>query len=216
MDVLTRLGDIGVVPVVEVDDPARALELGEALLAGGLPAIEVTFRTSRAIESMAALRGLPGLVLLAGTVTQVRQVAEAQEAGAALLVAPGLGVPVVEEARRRGIPILPGVATPSDIDRAQALGLDAVKVFPAELLGGTSFLRSMDGPFAGVRWAPSGGITIANLGTYLELDSVLACGGSWIAPRDEIAAGEFQAIEGRAREAVSCVRASRTPAGERR
>lgn len=214
MNVFGRLHEVGIVPVVEIEDTARAVELGETLLGAGLPVVEVTFRTpaaAAAIDALSALR--PELTLLAGTITEPGQVAQAQEAGADLLVAPGLGVPVVEEAQRRDIAILPGVATPTEIDRARGLGLDAVKVFPAEPLGGPAFLRAVSGPFAGLRWAPSGGIKVTNLGSYLELDSVLACSGTWIAPRAEIAAGEFEVIAKRAAEAVAAVRAIRP--GER-
>ncbi|MGV1046991.1 MAG: bifunctional 4-hydroxy-2-oxoglutarate aldolase/2-dehydro-3-deoxy-phosphogluconate aldolase [Solirubrobacterales bacterium] len=210
MTALERLGELGVVPVVEIDDAALAPELGEALASAGLPAVELTFRTEAAAAAIAALRDShPGLLLIAGTVTGAREVDEAREAGADLLVSPGLNPAVVEHAQGAGAPILPGVATPSEVELARSLGLSAVKVFPVELLGGPAYLRALSGPFGQMRWSPSGGVSAANLPAYLGLDSVLACGGSWIAPRAEIAARRFAAIGERAAAALELARSVR-------
>jgi 2-dehydro-3-deoxyphosphogluconate aldolase/(4S)-4-hydroxy-2-oxoglutarate aldolase len=205
-----RLAEIGIVPVVEIDDAAKAPELGQVLSAAGLDAVELTFRTPAAGEAIQRLReSAPRMILLAGTVTRESQVEEAKAAGADLLVAPGLKPRVVEKAQSLDLQMLPGISTPSEIEQATDLGLSALKVFPAELLGGTSFLRALSGPYRELRWNPSGGISIGNLASYLELDSVLACSGTWIATRSDLAAGNFDAIQKRAEEAVAVVRSVR-------
>jgi 2-dehydro-3-deoxyphosphogluconate aldolase/(4S)-4-hydroxy-2-oxoglutarate aldolase len=209
-----RLRAAGVVPVVEVEDAGRAVALAQALEAGGLPLIEVTFRTEAAEQALRRIaRDVPGVFLIAGTVTSTRQADVALDAGADLLVAPGLNRVVVEHAERIGLPMMPGVCTPSEIEAALALGLVAVKLFPIEPIGGIRYLKALAAPYSAMTWNPTGGITAETLPGYLAVDSVLACGGSWVAPRADIAAGTFEAIAARAAVVVDIVRRIRATQG---
>ncbi len=202
-----RLRAAGVVPVVEIEDVGCAVALAAALEAGGLPVVEVTFRTEAAAEALRRIaRDAPGVFLIAGTVTSTHLADVARDAGAMLLVAPGLNPTVVEHAARIGIPILPGVLTPTEVEVAMSLGLSAVKLFPIEPVGGARYVRALAGPYPAMRWNPTGGITRASLPDYLGIDSVLSCGGSWIAPRADVAAGRFEEIAARAAAAAEIVR----------
>lgn len=209
-DEMEQLRAAGVVPVVEVEDAGRAVALAQALEAGGLPIVEVTFRTDAAAAAIERIaRDVPGVYLIAGTVISTRQADVARDAGARMLVAPGFNVAVVEHARRIGLPMLPGVCTPSEVEAALSLGLTAVKLFPIGPIGGVRYLRALAAPYGRMRWNPTGGITIEGLADYLAVDSVLACGGSWVAPKSDIAAGRFDQITSRAAEAVRAVQAVR-------
>ncbi len=209
-DVFDRLRQLGIVPVVEIADADRAVPLAEALAAGGLPVVEVTFRTPAAAQSLRRIaKAVPQVLLMAGTATSVEQVDLALDSGVAIVVAPGLNRGVVERAMAIGLPILPGVLTPSEVDAALALGLSAVKVFPIEPVGGISYLRALAGPFPRMRWSPTGGISADALPAYLKLPSVLSCGGSWLAPRADIEAGRFDDITARAAKAARIVRQAR-------
>lgn len=199
-----------IIPVVVIDDPDHAVPLGRALLDGGLDVIEVTYRTAAAQAALTALQGLPELVVGAGTVVRPEQVDSAVDAGAQFLVSPGLSVLVVERAQEVGIPILPGIATPSDIMAALTLGLDLVKVFPAATVGGPSAVKALSAPFPGLRVMPTGGICAATVGDYLALPSVIAVGGSWMVERSLIEAEDWGEITRRTIEAVEL--AGRTPA----
>ncbi len=204
------LRSFGVIPVVEISDAGRAVDLAQALLAGGLPVVEVTFRTDAAAEALRAIaHNAPQVYLIAGTVTTIRQADVALDAGANLVVSPGLNRDVVEHAARIGIPMMPGVCTPSEVEAAMALGLVAVKLFPIEPVGGLRYLRALAAPYPAMAWNPTGGITPETLPGYLAVKSVLACGGSWVAPRDDVAAGQFEAISARAAAAVDLVRKAR-------
>lgn len=206
-DPFAVLAAAGVVPVVEVEDPGRAVGLAEALAAGGLPIVEVTFRTDGAAAALRRVaRDVPEVFLIAGTVTSTDQADIARDAGARMLVAPGLNPAVVERARRIGLPMLPGVMTPSEVETALSLGLTAAKVFPAEPIGGARYVRALSAPYGSMRWNPTGGITRDGLADYLMIPSVLACGGSWVAPRADIADGRWDDIARRAGEAVVVVR----------
>jgi 2-dehydro-3-deoxyphosphogluconate aldolase/(4S)-4-hydroxy-2-oxoglutarate aldolase len=210
-----RLRAAGVVPVVEVDDAGRAVALAHALEAGGLPIVEVTFRTEAAAEALRRIaREAPRVFLIAGTVTSTRQADVALDAGAEMLVAPGLNRAVVEHAGRIGLPMMPGVCTPSEVEAALSLGLTAVKLFPIEPIGGLRYLRALAAPYPAMTWNPTGGITAENLPGYLAIASVLACGGSWVAPRADIAAGRFEEITARAAAVLEIVRLVRPVQGE--
>lgn len=212
-----RLRSAGVLPVVEIDDPGHAVALAQALEAGGLPIIEVTFRTEAAAESLRRIaREAPRVFLVAGTVTSTHQADVALDAGVDLLVAPGLNRDVVEHALRIGLPMLPGVCTPSEVEAAMSLGLAALKVFPIEPIGGLRYLKALAAPYASMTWNPTGGITTETLPGYLAVASVLSCGGSWIAPRADIAAGRFEEIAARAAAAVEIVRGIRASLGDGR
>jgi 2-dehydro-3-deoxyphosphogluconate aldolase/(4S)-4-hydroxy-2-oxoglutarate aldolase len=209
-----RLRSAGVIPVVEIDDPGHAVALAQALEAGGLPIIEVTFRTEAAAESLRRIaREAPRVFLVAGTVTSTHQADVALDAGVDLLVAPGLNRDVVEHALRIGLPMLPGVCTPSEVEAAMSLGLVAVKVFPIEPIGGLRYLKALAAPYPSMTWNPTGGITTESLPGYLAVASVLSCGGSWIAPRADIASGRFDEIAARAAAAVEIVRGLRASLG---
>jgi len=209
-----RLRAAGVVPVVEVDDAGRAVALAHALEAGGLPIVEVTFRTEAAAEALRRIaREAPRVFLIAGTVTSTRQADVALDAGAEMLVAPGLNRAVVEHAGRIGLPMMPGVCTPSEVEAALSLGLTAVKLFPIEPIGGLRYLRALAAPYPAMTWNPTGGITAENLPGYLAIASVLACGGSWVAPRADIAAGRFEEITARAAAVLEIVRGVRAVQG---
>lgn len=213
LDPLEKLRSTGVLPVVEIDMEGHAGALAEALLAGGLGCAEVTFRTAAAPGAIAIMaRDHPGLVLGAGTVRTMAQAVQARDAGAQFIVSPGFSPSVVDYCQAVGLPIVPGVATPTEIGMASARGLLIFKVFPAHLLGGTAFLSAMAGPFPDVTFIPSGGIGVNELGDYLVLSNVLAVGGSWIAPRQALAAEDFPGIQRRAAEAVAAVRRVRREA----
>ncbi len=193
-EVLEHLSRLRLVPMVVMDEAAHADGFGDALVAGGLPVAEVTFRTDAAEAAIRRLAKRGDLLVGAGTVLTKEQADRAIDAGAAFLVAPGTNPPVIDHCLLRSVPIVPGVATPTDIDLAMSFGLTAVKFFPAENLGGTSTLKAYAGPYADVMFVPTGGITPEKLPEYLKLQFVLACGGSWLAPRDALAKGDFVAI----------------------
>ena len=196
------LGGHRVVPVVVLSDPADAEPLGEALLAGGLPCAEVTFRTPAAEQSLKALAADPRLLVGAGTVLNRDQVDRAVAAGARFVVSPGFSPSVVRHCRDAGVPVLPGVATATEIMAALDEGVDVVKFFPAEQLGGVATLRALAPVFTGVRFVPTGGITAALAPSYLDIPSVAAVGGSWMVAADLIKSGAFGRITELAAAAV--------------
>ena len=213
--VTDRLRSAGVIPVVEIDDPGRAVALAQALEQGGLPIVEVTFRTEAAADSLRRIaRDAPRMFLIAGTVTSTHQADVARDAGVDMLVAPGLNRDVVEHALRIGLPMMPGVCTPTEVEAAMSLGLVAVKLFPIEPIGGLRYLRALAAPYPSMTWNPTGGITTETLPGYLAVESVLSCGGSWVAPRADIAAGRFEEIAARAAAAVEIVRRIRASQGD--
>ena len=208
-DVLARVAAHGVVPVVEIDSVEHAVPLAEALLEAGLGVIEVTFRTPAAAEVIATLsRSYPDLLVGAGTVVRAEDLDRALAADAKFALAPGLAPPVVEHAATIGLPYVPGVMTPSDIEMGLGLGLALFKFFPALPAGGLPFLRAIAAPFAlhGLAFIPTGGISQANLPEWLAETAVAAVGGTWIAPRKAIAGGEWDAIRSNARAAAATVR----------
>jgi len=198
------LGRAPVVPVLAIDDLAHAVPLAEALVAGGLPVLEVTLRTPvglAAIETMA--RALPDASVGVGTVTRPEEFQHALDAGAQFAVSPGCTAELSAAAVEAGLAFLPGVATPSEVMKAQAGGAGILKLFPAEAVGGIDLLKSLSGPFANVRFCPTGGIGPANMMDYLSLPNVVAVGGSWVAPKNLVAAGDWTAITELARAAVT-------------
>jgi len=180
-----------IVPVVVLHDAKDAEPLGRALIAGGLPVAEVTFRTAAAVESIRAMSAIEGLIVGAGTVLTPAQVEQAVEAGASFVVSPGLRRDVVFAAKAAGIPVLPGAVTPSEIMAAQELGLDTVKFFPANVYGGAAAIKALSAPFGSMRFVPTGGVSVSNLFDYLSLGCVPAVGGSWMVPVDAIREGAF-------------------------
>lgn len=204
---LDQIATARLVPVVVLDDAARAAPLAEALVAGGLPVAEVTFRTAAAVESIRAMAANPEMLVGAGTVLTVEQVDAAVDAGARYIVSPGFSVSVVRRARERGVLALPGTVTATEVQAALGEGLTAVKFFPAETSGGAAAIKALSAPFADVRFVPTGGIGPKNVAEYLALPCVLAVGGSWMVPRDVVAAGDFARITDLTAEAVRLTRA---------
>ncbi|MEY8437839.1 bifunctional 4-hydroxy-2-oxoglutarate aldolase/2-dehydro-3-deoxy-phosphogluconate aldolase [Atopobiaceae bacterium 24-176] len=203
---LDRLGEIGIVPVVTVDNPDFAVPLARALVAGGLPAAEVTFRTPCAAECIRRMaQEVPELLVGAGTVLDVPTTEAAVEAGAQFIVSPGLAEDSVRWCVRHEVPVVPGLATPSEVVRAIDLGVDHVKLFPASVVGGTAMLHAMAGPFGNVKFMCTGGIKPANAQEYLDASNVFCVGGTWVAPADVVAAGDFATVERLVREAAALV-----------
>ena len=193
-----------VVPVVVIDDVADAVPLADALVRGGLPAIEVTLRTpaaAAAIERIAA--EVPGAVVGAGTVTSGRLLAAALEAGARFLVSPGATPILLDALQTSGVPFLPGVATATDIIALLERRIGVAKLFPAEVIGGVGALKAFAGPFPQMRFCPTGGIDARKAPDYLALENVVCVGGSWMLPKDAIAAGEWDTIAALAAEAAA-------------
>lgn len=202
-DILQTIEGYGVIPVVRIEKAADALPLGKALLAGGLPLAEITFRTAAAAEAIRALsEGMPEMIIGAGTVLSIEQANAAVRSGAKFIVSPGFSPKVVSFCRERGVPVIPGVNAPTQIEAAMEYGLGVLKFFPAEESGGVPFLRAVAAPYEGIRFIPTGGINATNLVSYLSLKNVLACGGSWMVKADLISAGKFEEITRLAAEAV--------------
>ncbi|MBM3679241.1 MAG: bifunctional 4-hydroxy-2-oxoglutarate aldolase/2-dehydro-3-deoxy-phosphogluconate aldolase [Actinobacteria bacterium] len=199
--VLDRLRASRVVPVATIEDPSAAPAVVQALLAGGIACIEVTFRHPTAPEAIRAARKVDGVLVGAGTVLSVEQAELAFEAGADFAVAPGTNEAVVGRCRSLGLPFFPGVATPTEIERARSLGLSVVKVFPAAQVGGPGFLRAVSAVYPEMGLMPTGGVTVGNLGEYLAVPAVVACGGSWLVRPELVDEGRFDEIERLARAA---------------
>ena len=205
-DIIGQLKRLRLVPVIVIDEPRNAPQLGHALEAGGLPCAEVTFRTRGAREALERLTGeCPNVLAGAGTVLTPAQAREARDAGAKFIVAPGFNPVVVEYCLEHDIPVFPGIATPSEIEAALTHGLDVLKFFPAEPLGGIPYLKAISAPYGAVSFMPTGGITSSNVRSYLAFSKVIACGGSWMAPSEWIAAGEFDRITAEVKAAVAAV-----------
>ncbi|MGN0328080.1 MAG: bifunctional 4-hydroxy-2-oxoglutarate aldolase/2-dehydro-3-deoxy-phosphogluconate aldolase [Lachnospira sp.] len=201
--VVEELSKIGIVPVIALDDAKDAEPLAQALINGGLPCAEVTFRTAAAEESIRIMASkFPELVVGAGTVLTPEQADRAMNAGAKFIVSPGLNPKVVKHCIDKGYPIVPGTSNPSDVEVAIELGLDVVKFFPAEAAGGLNMIKSMAAPYTQMKFMPTGGINAANLKSYLDFNKIVCCGGSWMVKKDMVAAGDFAGIEKLTREAV--------------
>ena len=198
-----RLAAIRVVPVVVIDDPGHAGPLADALVSGGLPCAEVTFRTPAAEAAIRALATRTDILVGAGTVVTADHVDRAVAAGARFLVSPGFGVDVVRRAQELGVPVLPGIATASEAQAAVRSGLREVKFFPAEKSGGLGMVSALSAPFPELRFMPSGGVSLANVRDYLAHPAVFAVGGSWMVPRERIAAGDFDVIRRLAAETIA-------------
>jgi 2-dehydro-3-deoxyphosphogluconate aldolase/(4S)-4-hydroxy-2-oxoglutarate aldolase len=186
IEILEKIGSHKLVPVIVIENAKDALPLAKALIDGGLPVAEVTFRTRAAKESIQLIaENFPEMLIGAGTVLSIDQVKTAVNAGAKYIVSPGLNPKVVEYCVVNSIPITPGVATPSEIERALEFNLEVVKFFPAESLGGVKYLKAISAPYGNLKFIPTGGINEGNLLSYLQFSKVLACGGSWMV-KDEL------------------------------
>ena len=208
MSIFQKLSQYGVVPVIALDDASAALPLADALIAGGLPVAEITFRTAAARDTIAAMaKARPEMLVGAGTVLTNEQVDQAQAAGAQFALSPGLDADVLAHAAKKGLPFAPGIMTPTDLQAALKAGCQMVKFFPAMPAGGPNMLKNIAAPYAhtGIGFNPTGGVTLDNLGDWLALPEVRAVGGTWIATRADIAAGNWAKITENARAAVKRV-----------
>lgn len=200
---MSVLSSCPVVPVVVLDDVDRALPLGEALLAGGIDVVEVTLRTAAGLPGIAALAGLDGMTVGAGSVLSPAHVDAVVDAGARFVVSPGTSVPVLRRCADRGVPALPGIATASEVMTCVAEGLSEVKVFPAGLLGGPAYIAALAAPFPGLRFMPSGGVGPATMGDYLALATVPAVSGSWMVAGDLLREGRWDEVTARSADAIA-------------
>ena len=204
---LKQIGEMGIIPVVVLNKVSDAEPLANALVAGGLPCAEVTFRTDAAEESIRAIaKKFPDMFVGAGTVLSTEQVDRAIGAGAKFIVSPGLNPKVVEYCIKEGYPVCPGIMTPTELEVALGFGLDVVKFFPAENAGGLKMIKAMSAPYTMMKFMPTGGINATNVRDYLACDKILACGGSWMVKGDLINAGNFAEIEKLTREAAQIVK----------
>ena len=202
-EILKKIECCGIVPVVKIEKVEDALPLGHALCEGGLPLAEITFRTAAAEEVIRTLaERMPELIVGAGTVLTTEQAGKAIRAGARFIVSPGFNPRVVSFCREQGVPVIPGVNSPTQIEAAMECGLRVLKFFPAEESGGAAFLKAVAAPYEGIKFIPTGGINAANLIAYLSLKNVIACGGSWMVKTELISAGKFEEITRLTREAV--------------
>ena len=212
MDIVKTLGSAGIIPVIVIEDEAQAVPLARALVKGGLPVLEVTFRTKAAAGAIRAIReNVPEAVVGAGTLLTPEMVTAAVAAGAAFGVAPGFDPAVVEAAKAAGLPFCPGIATASELSQALTAGAKMVKFFPAEAAGGVKMIKNFLGAFrfTGVTFMPTGGVNLANVSDYLAVPEIVCCGGTWVVPKDALAASDWAAIERLAADAAACVRAVR-------
>ena len=195
-----------VIPVLVIEDAAQARPLAEALVAGGLPVLEVTLRTPAALEVISEMARVEGGVVGAGTLLTPEDVARAVDAGARFGVSPGATDRLLAAAEEAGLPMLPGAATSTEVMRLLERGYTVQKFFPAEANGGAKALKAIGAPLPQVRFCPTGGVSPANAGDYLSLPNVLCCGGSWVAPGDKLAAGDWEGIRALAAEAAALPR----------
>ena len=206
--VFAAIAKYGIVPVIAIDSPDAAIPLADALAEGGLPVAEITFRTAAAaaaIEKISSQR--PDILVGAGTVLTVENLKAAKECGAKFAVAPGVNRDIVIASQEIGLPLAPGVATPSDIEAGLSLGCKLLKFFPSEALGGVAMIKALAAPYrhTGVRFVPTGGVNTGNLESYLSLPVVAAVGGTWIAKQDDLQQGKWQEIRDRCQAAVEIV-----------
>ena len=208
MNIVESMAAARIIPVILIEDITKAVPLALALVKGGLPVLEVTFRTACAAEAIAKIKAeVPGAILIAGTVLRLEQLKAAKAAGAEACVAPGFDPAIVSAANEIGMPFCPGVATASELSQALALGCSFVKFFPAEAAGGVNMIKNFLGAFrfTGVRFMPTGGVKISNVADYLAVPEIVCAGGTWIVPKDALAAGDYAKIESLAREASELV-----------
>lgn len=205
--VLEQISQIGIIPVVVLDDAGDAGPLGEALSSGNLPAAEVTFRTAAAEESIRTMSRLfPDMLVGAGTVLTIDNAKRAADAGSKFIVSPGFDPEIVSWCIQNNMPVLPGTATPSEVIMGLNAGLDIVKFFPAEQAGGLSMIKAMSAAFVNMKFMPTGGINAENVREYLKFDKILACGGSWMVKADLVKSGDFDRIRNLSSEAAQIVR----------
>jgi len=206
-EMMKQLQKIGIIPVVVLNRAEDALPLAERLVRGGLPCAEVTFRTAAAEESIRQMaKAFPDMIVGAGTVLTCEQADRAIDAGAKFIVSPGFNPKVTEHVLKKGVPMTPGICTPSEIEGALQFGLDVLKFFPAEPSGGLKMIKALAAPYVGVNFMPTGGISAANVREYLAYDRIVACGGSWMVSGKLVSEGQFDEIEKLVKEASDIVK----------
>ena len=206
-EMMMKLQKIGIVPVVVLDRAEDALPLAECLMKGGLPCAEVTFRTTAAEDSIRIMaKAFPEMIIGAGTVLSTEQADRAIDAGARFVVSPGFNPKVTEHVLKKGVPMTPGICTPTEIEAALQFDLDVLKFFPAEPSGGLKMIKALAAPYVGVNFMPTGGISAANVRDYLAYDRIVACGGSWMVSGALVKEGKFDEIENLVREAAGIVK----------
>ncbi len=184
-----------IVPVVVIEDLNDAVPLAQSLIEGGIPIIEVTLRSSCALEAIELIaKNVPKMRVGAGTILNLTQLEQAQNRGAEFLISPGLTIKLLEHAKKKDMPLIPGVSSSSEVMQALELGYNTLKFFPAEYCGGVKLLNAFNGPFKGVKFCPTGGISADNMRSYLDLENVLCVGGSWLTPKDLIQNKEWDKI----------------------
>ena len=207
MTIREKLASIGIIPVIKINDAEKAVPLARALCAGGLPAAEVTFRTPAAAEAIRRIRAeVPAVCVCAGTVLNAETAERAVEAGAEAVISPGTNPAVVKWCLEMGVPVIPGCATPTEVEACMRMGLDFVKLFPAEVVGGVAMLKALAGPYSQMAFMPTGGVSPENAAAYLAQKNVVCCGGSWMVPEKLLESGDFAAIERLARAAAEIAR----------
>ena len=209
VSIVETLGKAGVVPVIVIEKEEQAVPLARSLVKGGLPVLEVTFRTKVAAGAIAAIkREVPEAILGAGTLLTPQMVKDAKAAGAVFGVAPGFDPAVMAAAKEAGLPMCPGIATASELSQTLTAGCEMVKFFPAEAAGGVKMIKNLLGAFrfTGVKFMPTGGVNISNVAEYLAVPEIVCCGGTWIVPKDALATGDWAAIEKLASDAAALVR----------
>ena len=210
VSIVETLGKAGIIPVIVIEKEEQAVPLAKALVKGGLPVLEVTFRTKAAPAAIAAIRReVPKAVVGAGTVLTVEMLHAAKAAGAVFGVAPGFDPAIIAEAKSQDFPFCPGVATASELSQALTAGCKMVKFFPAEAAGGVKMIKNLLGAFrfTGVKFMPTGGVNLSNVADYLAVPEIVCCGGTWIVPKDALASGDYAAIEKLAADAAALIRA---------
>jgi 2-dehydro-3-deoxyphosphogluconate aldolase/(4S)-4-hydroxy-2-oxoglutarate aldolase len=209
MKMIETLGNAGIIPVIVIENEADAVPLARALVKGGLPVLEVTFRTAAAAGAIAAIcREVPQAIVGAGTILTGEQLRAAKKAGAAFCVSPGFDPIIVEEANSMLMPFCPGIATASELSQALSAGCRMVKFFPAEAAGGVNMIKNLLGAFrfTGVKFMPTGGVNLSNVAEYLSVPEIVCCGGTWIVPKAALASGDWDAITKLAADAAAIAR----------
>ncbi len=205
-EIFTDIKTAGILPVIVIDDATKAVDLAKALRLGGINCAEVTLRTKEAIQAIRNIaKEFPDMLLGAGTVLSCDDVDKAIDAGAQFVVSPGSNVDTINYCISQNIPIVPGVATPSEVEQAMSLGLKILKLFPAEIVGGVRLLKALSSPYSMIDFIPTGGINASNLAEYIKCQNVLACGGSYMATKDMINNKEFDKITDLSKETVMII-----------
>ena len=203
-EILQRIYEIGIIPVIAIDDAEQAVPLARALVAGGLPAAEVTFRTAAGEEAIRRISTeVPEMLVGAGTVLTKDQADRAIAAGSKFIVSPGFNPEITRYVIDKGVLMMPGTATPGEMEQAMSMGLNVLKFFPAEQNGGVAKLKALAGPYTNLRWMPTGGVNTKNMMDYLNFDRIVACGGTWMVKKDLIDGQKWNEITAICKEAVS-------------